>query len=283
MTFLVLLLAVVVAQVHGPMPSVQRDDWFHGWRRWLETQSWLRAMPSGRLVVATLVPVLAVALVLALTKGWLFGLLGIGINLVVLFYAFGRDDVNALVQVYRDDLDREDVQAAWHDAAGFDPKHGESPAESWPQLHELTLERVNYRYFERYFPVIFWFVVFGAPGALLYRLASLAVQTRQDDGVETEGGGHFLWLLEWVPLRVLGLVFELVGNFAATMHHWRDIFFSTTGATAENLRRLVKGALEMGPQASIHEGALEMDAVEALYSRSLVLSLGIVALVTILT
>lgn len=283
MTFLVLLLAVAVAQVYGPMPSVQRDDWFQGWWRWLDTRTWLQAIPTGNLVVAILGPVLAVTLLLALTKGWLFGLLGIVINLTVLFYAFGREDVNALAQAYRDDLSREDVQAAWHDAADFDPQHGDSPAETWPQLHELTLARVSYRYFERYFPVIFWFVVFGASGALLYRLASLAVENCRSDNVESGADSHLLWVLEWIPLRLLGLVFALVGNFAATIHHWREIVFCTTSATAENLRRLTKGALEMGSQVSLREGAQEMDAVEALYSRALILSLGVVALVTILT
>jgi len=282
-TFLVLLLAIAVSRVHGPMPSLQRDGWFQSWWRWLESRTWLQARSMGHLVVAIFVPVLAVVLLLAVAKGWLFGLAGIAINLVVLFYAFGREDVNALAQAYRDDLEREDVQAAWHDAAGFDPEQDESPAESWPQLHDLTLERISYRNFERYFPVIFWFVVFGAPCALLYRLVCLAAETHRDEAVESDIEGHLLWVLEWIPLRLLGLVFALVGNFATTIHQWREIVFCTTSTTAANLRRLTKGALEIGSQVSVHAGALEIDAVEQLYSRALMLTLGVIALVTILT
>lgn len=282
MTFLLLLIAVVLAQTLGPMPAVQRDGWVVGWWRWLDTQPWLQSSPAVARIVALLGPVLALALVLALAGGWLFGLAGIAVSLLVLLYSFGRDDINVLVRSYHDDLGRNDVQAAWHSAADLDPGHGENAAESWPQLHDQTLQLVNYRYFERFFPVIFWFLVLGAPGALLYRLASLALNFHRENNDQSDADSHLLWVLEWIPLRLLGLVFALVGNFTATMQPWRDTLLCSISSTPEVLWRLIRGAMDTGSAASPHQGALELDALAALYSRALVLFLAMIALVTIL-
>ncbi|HLS99669.1 MAG: regulatory signaling modulator protein AmpE [Porticoccaceae bacterium] len=280
MTFLVLVIALGVVLMGAPA-ALQRDGWFAAWWAWLAAR--LGDADLVRLAVAVLAPVLGLALVLQLAGGWLFGLVGVAVNLAVLLYAFGRGDLDGDIRHYRDDLHREDTQAAWHDAAGLDARHRESAAASWRELHDQAVEAVAYRYFERYFPVLFWFLLLGAPGALLYRLAVLALGQR-GDGEGRSAEGQLLWVLEWIPVRLVGLLFALVGNFAATVREWRETLLCATSTSAEVLGRVVRGALASGDEAlSTRQGALEMDALVALYRRALILFLGLIALVTLLT
>ena len=279
MTFLVLVIALLVV-FPGIPGNLQRDAWFARWWAWLSTR--LAGRPLTRLAVAVLAPVIGLALVLEFASDGLFGLVGLVVNLLVLLYAFGRGDLEGEVRLYRDDLDREDTQAAWHDAAGLDARHRESAAANWRELHDQAVEAVAYRYFERDFPVLLWFVLLGAPGALLYRLAALALNRRG----EAEGAGpesQLLWVLEWIPVRLLGLLLALVGDFAATVKAWRATLFCATSSTAEVLGQAIRGALASGEAVSARQAALEMDALRALYRRALILFLGLIALGTLLT
>lgn len=275
MTFLVLVFAVAVAEWRGVPAALQRDDWFAGWSRWLAGKGLVEAAPGIGLAVLLLVPVLGLALLLDWLGGWLFGLLGIAINLAVLFFAFGRGDPATEVRHYRDDLARDDVQAAWHEAARLNASDPGGAAENWPELRAQVVEGVSYKHFERYFPTLFWFALLGAPGALLYRLCHLAAATPQ--GAE-RGALRLLWLLEWLPLRLLGLAFALVGDFATTIREWRAALFDTAAPSAQVLARLVRAALGTNPAPSIQQGAVEMDALAALFYRALILSLGMIAL-----
>lgn len=279
MTFLVLMFAVAVAEWRGVPPALQRHDWFTGWSRWLAGSGWFAAAPAVGLGVLLLVPPLALALLLAWLGGWMFGLVGIAINLAVLFFAFGRGDLKTNARHYRDDLARGDVQAAWHDAARLHACRPGSSAENWPELHDQVIEGASYKYFERYFPVLFWFVLLGAPGALLYRLTALAAVARLG---EERCAATSLRLLEWLPLRLLGLAFALMGDFATAMREWRATLFDTASSSAQVLARLVRAALGTNPAPSIQQGAAEIDALAALYFRALILSLGMIALLILL-
>ena len=61
--------------------------------------------------------------------------------------------------------------------------------------------------------MIFWFYLFGAPAALAYRLLALHGDLDFDETDADQPGLKWLWLMEWLPVRLLGLTVGLVGNF----------------------------------------------------------------------
>ncbi len=287
MKFLLSVIAVVILRHYGSLPRLHRDLWYRNWVARLGGQSWLAAIPAGRLLFSILGPVLLLWLVMGLLAGFLFNLPLIALGLLVLLYSFGRGDMDDLVTTYRDDLERADLQAAYHDAAEFNMAHRQGRAEDWQHLHREALSAIPYRYFERYFPVIFWFMVLGAPGALLYRLAELHRDLDLDDGPEKGHADNLLWILEWIPLRLLGLVFALVGDFAAAMRHWRTTLFDGLLTTSAVLEGYVYGALDLKPVPGADENSLRLSAAEvgdvvALFDRALVLWLGLAAILTLL-
>lgn len=278
MSFLILLVAVLMTESLGPLNGSLGDRWIVGWKGWLAGQPLLAGRSRLLHVLTLLVPVALLALVLEVCGGWLFGLVVLVLNLLVLRYAFGRDGM-AITQ-YRDTLARGDVQAAWHEAGQLVDWESDPRADSWPALHDQGLAAVAYRCFERYFPVMFWFVVLGLPGALFYRLSSLvAADGEGEDGAIDR---QLVWVLEWVPLRLLGPVLALMGNFSAAMRAWRETLFAVDESSAQVLVGVVRSALLTEASPSPDESAREVDAVRALFRRALIFTLGLIALIELL-
>lgn len=287
MEFLVIVAVALLFHWRGSIPEVQRDGWYYDWVVRLSHVAPIAGLPAGPLLISLLLPVLAVALALDWLGGHVFGLPTFLLSLWILVYAMGRGDLRLQVGTVSDDLQRNDVQAAFHDAAVFNTAQREGEADDWSGLRGELLRGVSYRYLESYMAVIFWFAVAGAPGALLYRLSILYRNQSVDIPDEVDLADQWLWLLEWVPVRLLGLTLAIVGDFGGCMRRWRVSLFATGVPAAELLGDYAEGALgnaegddeEVTPEA----GTAELEALARLFSRSLVCWLSVIALVVIVS
>lgn len=267
------------------MPALQRDTWF--WRWCAVIDSRVPGATEARLLLAVFLPVLGLMLAVYLIGDWWASLPAFILSLVVLLYSFGRGDASTLPDTYSEDIRRSDLQAAYHhleDAAGGDRQDG---PENWQQLHQQALRVIAYRYFERYFPTVFWFVILGPPGALMYRLAALYLDNEPGDKGLRRSARRLLWLLDWLPLRLTGLVLALVGNFASATAAWQATLFDSEEGSAGLLERYVRGALDIETATAVDEDTLhrateEVESVAMLFDRGLVMWLAAVALVTLL-
>ena len=74
---------------------------------------------------------------------------------------------------------------------------------------------------ERIFATIFWFVVLGPFGAMLYRLISeLSKQIDFDELAEFSKFIHAI--MAWIPARMLAAGYALTGNFDGAYHAYND-------------------------------------------------------------
>jgi len=101
------------------------------------------------------------------------------------------------------------------------------------QLPEMgvgqALVWLNYRYF---IAVMFFFVIFGAPGALFYRLLT-SVNERCVTLTTDEQPPHclsnkLLYIIDWLPVRIIALAYMLVGHFSKAMPTWLENLFDLT-------------------------------------------------------
>ena len=76
----------------------------------------------------------------------------------------------------------------------------------------------------RWFAVLFWFLLLGPFGALLYRLSALAVDEAVADLPPDTASGARAWLavLEWPVAQLVTLALALVGNFDSVVGAWRE-------------------------------------------------------------
>ena len=322
MNFLIVLLAIITVEAYGELAFIQRDEWVRKWHQGLAKLSFLQSAAKLKIAVFVVVPAVVLQLVLLAMAQSHLGFFVFLLELLVLLYALGRGNLDTQVSLLSSDLERDDLQAAFHDAAVFNTAHRESNASNSADLRNEIFAALPYRIFERSFAVVFLFFFLGAPAALCYRLLALhgdlalekdadesaasnkSAAGESEDAVGEESLGDspkviatptaernspalkLLWLLEWIPVRLLGFTVGLVGSFSDTATHLRELLFCRHTATAELLRRCVQGALGKSEQADSESETLnkaEINEVTSLFRRSMTAWLVGIAILVILS
>ena len=288
------LVAVVIALVLGHVApalvtSARQFTWFGHWLQWLGTQSGEGGFWRGRHgIVLALLPVLAgVALLQWLLHAPLLGFLGLLFGVVALVYAWGPRDL---------DVDVEAIIDA-HDA----PTRREAIARLWPEGEGASIdgsalvEAVFRNALQRWFGVLFWFLLLGPVGALLYRLSALACEGEFARSLPAEnlmGVRTLHSLLNWPVAQLMTLSMALVGNFDAVFNAWRtaqgntvqlDVGFLGAAARASVKSELAEEAeeyAEEGMVQSMRELPELRDAMSLVW-RILLLWLAVLALFVI--
>lgn len=100
------------------------------------------------------------------------------------------------------------------------------------EIARLAIERALPLSNTHVFAPLFWFVLLGPAGALLYRLAQLLDEYWQgtarhetDESATLETFGWFahraFTLINWLPVRVTAAIFAVVGDFEDAVNCWR--------------------------------------------------------------
>jgi AmpE protein len=278
---LAILIALALFGLWGGGGAIQQDGWFTAFHQWLSRWSSGAALQ----LAAVLLPAAAIGLLHGWVDSMLFGLPSLALLVLVLLYSFGRGNLGATVAEYLERWSRGDFQAAWTQLdAGAVPGDGtvSQPAE----LHAIARRRYYYRAFERLFAVLFWFVTLGPAGAVAYRLAAL----ESERAGERERTLPLLLWIEWIPVRLLGISYALVGDFDACIHRWHtllddghtsaDVALENCGNAALRLDTLDVSA--ESPEALIARGAREIESIEVLHRRALLVWMVIIAMLVMI-
>lgn len=184
----------------------------------LEHRLYADSVVRGAVAVLLL---LAPLTLLAMLTQWLPW--GIVIDVLLLYLAIGWNSLSAHAKRVRDALARDDMPSARRltgllvsrDTATLDHE-GATRA---------TLESVLENGNDAIFAVIFWFVVAGAPGVVLYRLANTLDAMW---GYRNSRYQHFGWaaarlddVLNFVPARLTALGYALAGRCSRGLRCWR--------------------------------------------------------------
>jgi membrane protein required for beta-lactamase induction len=91
-------------------------------------------------------------------------------------------------------------------------------------FHRTVTNLMFWQSHERVFAIVFWFLILGPIGALVYRLISwfhdnaLHGETLYDNQAEDLAKVHKY--AAWIPARLVGLSYTLVGNFMGSFDTW---------------------------------------------------------------
>ena len=111
-------------------------------------------------------PVVAVALINNLFAGVLFGIFKLIFGIVVVVYCLGPSNFWSQFYVYAAAIHKDDAQAAVENAKSL----FELPAFANPQeFHRALTSALFIAANNRIFAVIFWYILLGPAGAVLYR------------------------------------------------------------------------------------------------------------------
>ena len=263
MGLIALLIALAVLYNEKLPAGLQRDGWYSDWYNSLTYLP--EGLP--RLLVGLALPVIGLDLLLRFVHGWAFGLVSLAVAVAVLLYSFGRGDVVEDITALADDAENQDMQGVYHrvEAIYGQTDAPELDVADDAALSGQVINALSYRFMEHVFAVVFWFFVLGPAAALLYRLLWLSAQAKETELVESviessiegteqstsedaaddndgdDAGDNlkgntkdnaslarsWLYWAEWLPVRALGLILAVVGNFGSCVETWLESLVST--------------------------------------------------------
>ncbi|GGL96462.1 regulatory signaling modulator protein AmpE [Pseudomonas asuensis] len=274
MTFLSLLLLLGIIWTTHWRLRLQPDGWWHAFLA--EVELHLGRQTSLALIVAVGVPLLILALVLAVLKPVAYGWLLLPVHVLMLLYSLGRHDPRQALAGFRDAWRREDLEVAALRAEQDLGIRAETPEALLMRVQEQLLWRGH----EGFFAVIFWYVLLGPLMALAYRLVALTASHARSPALRAHAE-QLCHALDWLPARLLTASFALVGDFLcasrATLSEWLNWDIATSKLLADAGR----AAADLPVGLSAEAGVQGLDTLWQLLVRAAVLWYVLLALWTL--
>ena len=281
MTLISVLLSIAADRLLTHLHDYRHYDYF------IHYVDWMRARISGPAwdhiggLLIVLLPVwLAVAWLQYWISDWLFGLIGLLFYVSVLLYCLGPRDLAVDVDIWCQVCDSSDGDlrrsAARRLLGGDEPLLNEH--ECGRQITGAILVEAN----DRLFAVLFWFVLLGPLGAVVYRSLAVLYQQRHQQGDFDDSVAWLYSLLVWIPARLVALGYALSGHFEAAIEGWRRVH-QTYSHGLEGSERLldVTGAAALGPLDGEESVQSPARAAMRLVWRTLTIWLVIISLLTL--
>lgn len=269
MTFLSLIAVLAMVYWTTVGDVVQRDGWFIGLINRLRALPAINSVPLLPMILALAIPLsLIIIVILAnaifnhdeFARNYLFFL-----YVPILLYSLGRGNFIADVNKYITASRSGDIVAA---SRQIDELCGRAASNirvnditDWKTLHTQALKVIAYRGFERTFAVIFWFVIAGAVGALLYRLSVIYREQTEPGSAEGELADKWLWLIELPAVRLMGLTWAFVGNFDSCP--WQESLLDTENSSMTILNNSLRGALSAPTDIYVKPAAADDESTVA--------------------
>ena len=249
-TLIAVVIALVVGHTMPALVALRRYDWFIRWLEWLAAQLGENATWRGGLGLLYAVgpPLLLVALLQMALHGEYLGFASFLFALAMLFYAWGPRDL---------DHDVEAVVDAPDATARYEAAHRLFPEREAPSLDGGALVEAVFRCaLWRWLGVLFWFLLLGPFGALLYRLVALCAQgeaRRRLPEAASLAATKTLGVLDWPVAQLMTLALALVGNFDGVFTAWKD----TGGASFATDHRYLAAAARASVRSELVQEALD--------------------------
>jgi len=254
MTFIITLISLVIERFFH-WTHLRHWRWFTTYQQWL-SHSRLNRLHSLVLFFLSILPLAClVGFVNYLLTGWIYGILKILFGIAVLLYCLGP--ANLWVQVYRciTQLNKEEDFKAG--ALCVQTEFGVGPLDNSPAFHQSFTRAIFVAAYLRVFSVVFWFILLGPVGAVLYR--SIALMSVESPLGLTQLAKKIQRLLDWIPIRLFTFIFALGGHFAPVFARWKKTVLKGPETNDAMLAECGMAALDV-----TEEGGSEKEAIDLL-------------------
>lgn len=275
MTFIITLIALMMERFF---------HWHHlrHWRWFIDYEEKMGARlgnlpPAVILIICLLPPLIIVGLITYVLHDWFYGIFDLIFGVLVMLYCLGPE--NLWVQVYQGiqySQNNEVEKAVAHVQMSF----GIQPPTDSQLFHQSFVRAIFIAAYQRIFSVIFWFVILGPIGAVLYRLIEL-FSLRSEMGMSSIAM-QVKQFMDWIPVRLFAFLFALGGHFTKAFACWKNDIFRGINANEKILAECGIASLDITEGDAILDTVASEQAAIALLDRVSVIALVILAVIVLM-
>lgn len=219
---------------------------------------------------------------------WEFGIFILAIELLALYIYLENWSPSDLTGKYYQHWCRGDFQASWLQLAGLLGLSRTDDVTDCQSAHYAVCQQYIFLSLSGFFALLFWFVFLGIPGLFLALWAGWHLQRQNKN--------HWVRvarLVIWIPARVLGFTFFIVGNGVSAFNQLKEphtedlgvsdwLFRIALAAVGEESYQQFRQGGDCGDEQFRHHAAEEIISLNKLIRRSAILWLIVFAVLTML-
>ncbi|MGD8910020.1 MAG: regulatory signaling modulator protein AmpE [Chromatiales bacterium] len=223
MSIFIIVICLIAERFLLDHQHLRQKPWLETFSKWLTDQrrpEWTkRGLMS--LITVLLPPLLITALLQQLLAGSLFGLPSVIFAAAVLLYCLGPIDLDTQVNDYSQAAEADEEPQLRRLARDIIE---DEPPTSEPALSQSVAESILLQANQRLFGVIFWFLLLGPLGALLYRMTTQLPRLEQAnrDIDFFLNAKQLLLIMDWLPARLTAICYAIAGSFEDALYGWRS-------------------------------------------------------------
>lgn len=282
MTLIFILAALALDFFLGGLERYRNYNWFTSLHYALEKRfAHYKYWDSSLGLVALLALPLLILIVATHTLGhWSFILEAV-FTLFILVYCLAPEALDNRLDYYVSAIDEEDADKL---ASLNDELINQAVIDDDDTSEAAVIKSAFVEAHQRSFAIIFWFLILGVVGALLYRLVSVL----DDEMHEIHSGFSdstkvLLNILNWPSSRIMIIGMALAGSLVDSLSGWRQSEKLTIEVNHAVLIAAGLGALQYMPDIEVpgREKSYWIDELKALINRTLIICLVILGIMTL--
>jgi len=284
MTLIAVLISLGLEHYVGSLDHIRQFSWFERYSRWLELKCGRLGYWDGPLgVIITLLFPLLVLLLAAELLGRVSIVLVFVLSIAVFLYCLGPD-LNSWLSRYIESLQEHDEATR----AGMEQSLLGADAAAESVDKNRIISAFLLRSHEHFFAILFWFIVLGMAGALLYRLVLRLYDVYGDiHGGFAQAVRNLRAIMMWPSARLLALSFGVSGSLVHAVEAWRGVAGPSLDCSDDIIVSSGCGALqyeveEYGEDEDWHEVYINwLSETRGLLNRTLIVWLTVLGIMTI--
>lgn len=275
MALISIILGLFLDRTFRQLHDLRDMAWFEFYVQTIQRVSGKRLPPLQFFLILAL-PVSLLLVIQILLHDFLFNLPGFIFGIIVFIYCLGPACLSTDIEAYIQARTLGDDDEALHYAGTItDTAASSSPDQQISDVTRAILNVAN----ERIFATIFWFLILGPFGAMLYRLISeLSKQIESEELSEFSAFIHAI--MAWLPARMLAAGYALSGNFDGAYHAYKDKAY-TSDISQGNKEVLVSTGIGAMHNLEMVTELATVHAAQALVMRAVIVWIGILAILTL--
>ena len=219
MALICIVIALLVERTTHSLQELRNFRWFEQYSQWMINHLPGLTNQGASLIVILLLPIIIVTGIIQNSlDDKFFSLFSLLFSLAVLIYTLGPRDLNREVDDYLEARESGNEEQAQKIASMMSRKPvSASPDQQSVDVMHAILTESN----DRIFSVIFWFLVLGPLGALMFRLASYTMQTTHNSTLGA-AARKLQAIMAWAPAHLVAAGYALTGNYEGASQGFRE-------------------------------------------------------------